>query len=122
MLYSSSSIILIVELVFIGITFTLHLISLFSITKSRINADWLIFIVLDIISLLICHPIIVLIFPGSFVSYFFERYFYNTSRRFIMFDANRKLLTYILIMFILYSKYLIKVLRSLFYCTNLILL
>lgn len=105
--------ILIIEPTYIIITFTLHFVNL-----SLINTNWLIFIVLNIISYVICYFIIILTFIRFFILYFFERDFFNASIVFILSNTNRKLSIYIYIILISSSLYLIRMLGSLFSWTN----
>lgn len=70
----------------------------------------------------IYYPMRALTFPKFFVLYFFEKSFFNILRVSILSDINKKSSKYILTILVLLSKHLIKMLRSLFNYTNLILL
>lgn len=75
---------------FINTTFALQSNRFSVITRFQINADWLIFIVWATESLIICHPIIVLILLRSLTLYIFESIAFNFFRFFIVFEAVRK--------------------------------
>lgn len=58
------------------------------------KADQLIFIVRAIVSLVICHPIIVFILPKSFILYSIASDFFIVLKVIIVFNTKRKSLTY----------------------------
>lgn len=118
----SSLIISIVQPAFIRITLALYSISHFSMTKSQININQLIFIISDTIFRSICHLMMVLTIPRSFILYFFEKDFFNVLKIFILSDVNKISSMYTLIILVLFSNHLIRILRSVFNYTNWILL
>ena len=88
--------------VFIKIILVLYLVSPFSIAKSLIKANLLIFIIYTVIFPLTYHLIIFFTLPRSFILYSLNSNFFNISKIIIIFDARRKLSIYTLMILVLF--------------------